>query len=47
MCKSKGKGWGRYIEIQSDEINDKIHDVNGMLTYHFANVVDDHLINPM
>lgn len=34
-----------YIEIQSDEIDDKIlMKADGMPTYHFANVVDDHLM---
>ncbi len=34
-----------FIEIQSEEIDDKIlMKADGMPTYHFANVVDDHLM---
>ena len=34
-----------YIEVQSEEVDDKILVKNdGMPTYHFANVVDDHLM---
>ena len=33
------------IEVQSDEIDDKILiKADGMPTYHFANIVDDHLM---
>ena len=34
-----------YIEVQSEEVDDKILvKTDGMPTYHFANVVDDHLM---
>ena len=34
-----------FIEVQSEEIDDKIlMKADGMPTYHFANVVDDHLM---
>ncbi|MDC0479305.1 glutamate--tRNA ligase, partial [Flavobacteriaceae bacterium] len=34
-----------YIEVKSEEIDDKIlMKADGMPTYHFANVVDDHLM---